>query len=166
MSNHPHIINVKDVEPLTMSKGEKFSFSRRKLSGVTGGKDISCSCFEVPPGKQAFPHHAHLGNEEAFFILSGEGTFRIGNETFPVKSGDYIACPVGEENAHSLLNTGKTPLTYLGISTSNHIDITIYPDSKKCGIVAGADAQKGLMSASFLKLWPDQPNVDYYLGEE
>lgn len=166
MKKHPHIINVKDAEPLTVAKGEKFSFTRHRLSSSAGSKDIGCSWYEIPPGKQAFPHHAHLGNEEAFFILSGEGECRIGNERFAVKSGDYVACPAGEENAHSLVNTGTTPLTYLGISTTNHIDITVYPDSKKYGFVAGADVQKGLMSAKFLKLWKEQDNVDYYLDEE
>jgi uncharacterized cupin superfamily protein len=32
----------------------------------------------VAPGKRAFPFHNHLGNDEMFVILEGEGTFRFG----------------------------------------------------------------------------------------
>ena len=47
----------------------------------------------VPPGKKAWPYHAHHVNEELFIILEGEGMLRIGGAEHPVKVGDVIARP-------------------------------------------------------------------------
>jgi uncharacterized cupin superfamily protein len=83
-------------------------------------------------GKRAFPFHNHRVNEEMFFILEGSGSVRIGAETFPVRSGDVIACPPGgPETAHQIINTGTTELKYLAVSTQEMPEICDYPDSGK-----------------------------------
>lgn len=166
MKKHPHIVNINDLESVTSSHGQKFESKRKRLSAAAGGKELGCSIYEIPPGKQAFPHHAHLGNEESFYIVSGRGECRIGDEKFEVSAGSYVACPAGEENAHSLRNIGAEPLVYLGISTSNETDIMLYPDSKKIAIAGGANMQQGLKTAKYYKVIKDQPSVEYYLDEE
>ena len=43
---------------------------------------------------------------------------RFGAEEFPVRSGDFIACPPAERtSAHQLINTGAVDLRYLAVST-------------------------------------------------
>jgi uncharacterized cupin superfamily protein len=159
------IRNLDEIEAVSTATGEKFALTRKRLAAPTGGKEIGCSWFEVPPGKTAFPHHAHFGNEEAFFILSGKGICRIGDERFEVSAGDYIACPAGEETSHSLQNTGEENLRYLGISTAHGTDVIVYPDSQKIAVIGGADMHKGLKSAPLSKMFKDPVNVDYYLDE-
>lgn len=166
MSKHPQVVNVNDIEAIETKHGQKFAAKRKRLAAASGAQEIGCSWFEVPPGKQAFPHHAHYGNEEAFFVISGEGTCRLGQDSFLIKKGDYVSCPRGEEYAHSITNTGTEPLIYLGISTANSTDIMVYPDSKKIAIAGNANMHAGLKSARLMKLFKDQPNVDYYLDEE
>ena len=58
--------------------------------------------------------HKHDNNEDAYIILSGEGTF-IDNDgkKFQVKAGDTTIARKGQ--AHALLNTGKEPLVFLDI---------------------------------------------------
>jgi len=58
--------------------------------------------------------HKHENNEDAYIILSGEGTF-IDNDgkEFKVKAGDTTIARKGQ--AHALLNTGKAPLVFLDI---------------------------------------------------
>jgi uncharacterized cupin superfamily protein len=163
---HPHIVSLETAPTTTSQHGEKFAANRKRLAAAAGARAIGCSWFEVPPGKQAFPHHAHLGNEEAFYILSGKGEVRLGEERFPVAAGDFIACPPALDTAHSILNTGDVPLTYLGISTASGTDVIVYPDSKKFAAAAGGDVHKGLLAAPFFKLVKDQPSVDYFLDEE
>lgn len=46
-----------------------------------------------PPGKTVCPFHNHRINEEYFFVFEGEGTLRFGSEKFPIRKGDFIACP-------------------------------------------------------------------------
>lgn len=161
-----HIKNLSEIDAVENSHGQSFASSRKRLAAATGAQQIGCSWYEIPPGKKAFPHHYHFGNEEAFYILSGTGEVRLGDQRYTVSAGDYIACPVGPECAHSLKNTGTEPLRYLGISTANATDVMIYPDSQKVAMVGGADMHKGLKSAPFSKLLKDQPSVDYYLDEE
>lgn len=160
------IKNLSEIEASHSSSGTRFASTRKRLSGPAGGKDIGCSWYEIPPGKSAFPHHAHFGNEEAFFILSGQGSCRMGDETFAISAGDYIACPAAAEHAHSLHNSGQDPLVYIGISTAHATDVILYPDSKKLAVIGGADMHKGLKAAALYKMFKDQPDVDYYLDEE
>ena len=58
--------------------------------------------------------HKHETNEDAYIILSGEGTFIDSDgKEFKVKAGDTTIARKGQ--AHALLNTGKEPLVFLDI---------------------------------------------------
>lgn len=164
----PHIKNLSEVKSVDVTYGKKFGGIRKRLAAETGAKELGCSWYELLPGRQAFPHHFHFANEEAFFILSGIGEMRLGNKSYPVSAGDYIACPQGRDSdsAHSLINTGNEPLRYLGISTANATDVMVYPDSQKFAVAGGADMHKGLKAAPFMKILKDQASLDYYLDEE
>lgn len=163
---HTNIRNLNEIESINMIHGKRFGGSRKRLAAESGSKQLGCSWFELPVGRQSFPHHYHFGNEEAFFIISGTGEFRLGDEKYLVSEGDYIACPVGLESAHSITNVGTEPLRYLAFSTAHSTDVVVYPDSKKFAVAGGADMHKGLRSAPFAKVLKDQPSVDYYLDEE
>jgi len=163
---HPQVLNLRDVKPTEFTHGAKFGGTRKRLAATTGSKEIGCSWFEIPPGRQNFPHHYHFGNEEAFFVLSGSGSLRLGDARIPIEAGDYIACPPGSGSAHAIVNTGTEPLRYLGISTAHATDVVVYADSKKFSAVGGADMHKGLKAAPFFKIVKDQPDVDYFLDEE
>ncbi|MDX1444153.1 MAG: cupin domain-containing protein [Gammaproteobacteria bacterium] len=117
--------------PLTDSggNGEKFEFSYRRIGASLGLEKLATSIFSVPPGKRAFPYHAHAEIEEMFLILEGEGTLRHEDVEYPVKAGDLIAAPCGE--AHQLINTSDGELRYLAISTNDRTDVVKYPDSGK-----------------------------------
>jgi uncharacterized cupin superfamily protein len=149
-----------------MKRGNKFGGIRKRLAAETGAKELGCSWYELLPGRQSFPHHFHFGNEEAFFILSGEGTLRLGNEKYLVRTSDYISCPAGADTAHSITNTGSEPLRYLALSTTQPTDVVVYPDSGKFAAFGGADMHKGLKAAAFVRILKDQQSVDYFLDEE
>ena len=147
-----HIVSLKQVPELVEEKGAKFGHRRRRLGHTADGRGLGCSWYELPAGKQAFPHHFHCAMEEAFYILSGEGEFRLGTETHRVTAGDYVACPPGPEGAHSLVNTGTQPLAYLAMSTMPTTDVVVYPDSKKVAFVGGVDPKVGFRSAWVAKI--------------
>jgi uncharacterized cupin superfamily protein len=164
---HPQVVNLSDVAVRTQAHG-KFEFSGKRIWPEAGGKSLACSWYEVPPGKQAFPHHFHSSFEESIFILEGTGVARIGEARVDVGPGDYISYPPGPECAHSLLNSGSVPLRYLSMSTVHSLDIVVYPDSKKIAFASGVDAAKGMRAggAWVSKIIKEQPSVDYYEGEE
>ncbi len=121
----------------------------------------------VPAGKRAFPFHSHRVNEEMFFVLEGEGELRIGEQRFPIRPGDAIACPTGgSESAHQIVNTSASDLKFLAVSTRLSPDIAEYPDSKKFGVLAdfGPDPSGQPRGLRFLGR-PDG-SLDYWDGED
>ncbi len=60
----------------------------------------------VPPGGGP-PHHLHRREDETFYVLEGELTLQIGDETLIACPGTFVNLPIG--NPHSFRNeTGKT----------------------------------------------------------
>lgn len=161
---HPNITHLNEVESRTVEKG-KFAFTGKRLAHPSGAKSLGLGWFEVPSGKTAFPHHYHCANEEGIYILEGHGEARIGTETVKVEANEYIAYPPGPEHAHSLKNTGSTPLRYICISTMVTTEIVGYPDSKKFAGVGNMDPATGAMGAKVRFIIKEQPSVDYYDGE-
>src|SRR5690606_25452124 len=161
-------VNLSSIEPHVESRGDKFGHTRWRLGFEVGAKSLGASYFEIPPGKQAFPHHYHAANEEAVFVIEGKGHVRIGKEEMEIVKGDYISFPVGPDHAHSIRNTSDSVLKLLCISTLQPVDVIGYPDSKKIAAVAAQSMTKGFLSSSgpwVRMLVKEQPNVDYYEGE-
>jgi uncharacterized cupin superfamily protein len=134
-----------------------FVFRRKRLGAAAGGKGIGVSWFEIQPGKKAFPLHYHLANEEAVFVLEGEGILRLGEEEHRIRAGDYVAFPPGPPG-HQIVNRGTAPLRYLALSTLREPEVAVYPDSRKIGVLARSH---GLTSVH-----RQDDAVDYFEGEE
>ena len=64
----------------------------------------------LPLGGATTPHH-HVKTEEIYYILSGQGSMRVGEEIRGVGPGDAIAIPPGA--AHQITNTGADTLKFL-----------------------------------------------------
>lgn len=154
------ITHEDDVEWVSIERGTVFENRRRKLAAAAGGSELGCSLTEVPPGKTAWPFHAHLGNEEAIYVLEGHATLRLGDRQHPLKPGDYVALPARADAAHQVINTSAAVFRYLAISTMNPTDVIAYPDSKKHGIRAGG-TPGGLMAFvptdAAVDSWQDEP---------
>ena len=101
--------------------------------------------------------------DELFFVVSGEGEYRFGDTTVPVRSGDIVAAPAGTQ-AHQLINNGSNDLRYLGISTMGGVDVVEYPDSKKIAVAAGVK-NADFKTATYVGLGRIAP-TDYYDGED
>ncbi len=64
----------------------------------------------LPAGGATTPHH-HNKTQEIYYILSGQGSMRVGRETQPVGPGDAIAIPPGA--SHQIANPGTGVLKFL-----------------------------------------------------
>lgn len=151
--------NLSSIDPVQrLSPGGRFQLQRRNLSQSLGaekddgpwlgGPPFDVEEVTIPAGKANFPFHSHQAVWEFYWILSGEGSARIGDETFSVVAGDFFQCPPG--CPHQL--TAETDLTYAVIANNVQADVGYYPDSDK---------------------WITMPDrtcfreaVDYYDGEE
>lgn len=79
----------------TGAAADVFDARMAQVSSRIGARKLGFNVTAVPPGKAAFPFHSHRANEEIFFVLQGTGVVRIGSETYPIRAGDFIACPPG-----------------------------------------------------------------------
>jgi uncharacterized cupin superfamily protein len=163
---HKHVINVDEVEPQTTTEGARFGFTTRGLGRATDARGIGCSWYEVAPGRAAFPRHWHAANEEALFVLEGEGTLRIGDDQVRVGRGDYVTLPTGPEAAHKLTNTGPGPLRYLCFSTLVPTEIVGYPDSKKIGAAVFDPTSRWAAPPRVRMIVREDAQVGYYEGED
>lgn len=134
---HANVVNADEVEARQLQRG-RHQMRLRAVGRAAGGRNLGATLTELPPGALSFPCHAHCGNEEAIYVLSGSGTARIGDERVPVRAGDWIALPAGLDFAHQMINDGAETLAYLCVSTLSPNDVVYYPDSNKVN-VAGAD---------------------------
>jgi uncharacterized cupin superfamily protein len=131
------IVNIADVPLHAMRDRGKFGGKWGRIGPMIGSPGIGCAVLVVPPGKRAWPFHVHHANHELFVILEGEGDYRFGGDTYPVKAGDVLAAPAGgPEFAHQIVNTGKSDLRYLALSTMTEPEVVEYPDSGKFAVTS------------------------------
>jgi len=71
---------------------------------------LGFSLYELPPGASAFPSNFHCANEEALYVLEGEGTLRLGDKEIALRKGHFVTLPPGVGNAHRLFNSFDKPL--------------------------------------------------------
>jgi uncharacterized cupin superfamily protein len=151
------VMNLDAVEFDDIEDNGRYTSRRGQISGHIGAKKLGYNLTVLPPGKVQCPFHNHHGEEEMFLILEGEGELRFGDQRYPIRKHDVIACPPGgAEVAHQIINTGTTTMRYLALSTLSEVDACEYPDSQKILIVTG-QGDDGLR-----KLFRAESTVDYY----
>ncbi|QCS43106.1 cupin domain-containing protein [Natrinema versiforme] len=114
------------------------AFRRKELSSAVDADDLGCSLYELPAGMRSWPYHYHTANEEAIYVLAGDGQLKAEDGLEPLSAGDYVALPADERGGHRVVNDGEEPLRYLAISTMNEPDITVYPEMEKFGVFVGS----------------------------
>jgi uncharacterized cupin superfamily protein len=157
------VVNIADLPMREQARGDKFVAKLGRAGKALGLTKLGCTLTVVPPGKRAWPFHRHHVIEELFYIVSGEGEQRYGNDAFPVKAGDLVAAPAGGE-AHQLINTGNEDLRYLAISTIGSVDVLEYPDSGKVSMAAGIK-NADFKTATYVGIGRLE-KADYWDGEE
>lgn len=68
--------------------------------------------FTAPPGSPWSTHHIHDATE-AWYVLDGELTFRLGDTVLPAPAGSFVLAPGG--TPHSQVNSGLGSAEYLVI---------------------------------------------------
>ncbi len=69
---------------------------------------VGVNCLEP---NQTQPIHAHTGADKFYFVLTGRGSFTVGDEEMTVESGTVVVAPAGV--THGVRNTGAERLSLL-----------------------------------------------------
>ena len=129
------VVNIGDLPLDRWERGTLYAGADVRIGPMVGVRDLGISYSEVQPGKSGCPFHNHHVEDELSIVLEGEGTYRFGDQSYPIRAGSVIGAPAGgQETAHQIINTGRVPLRYYGISTMSIADVCEYPDSGKFGV--------------------------------
>jgi uncharacterized cupin superfamily protein len=168
MADRPrHVVNHADLEWVTEgSPSGKVRFVRKRLAWAAGGEKLGCSLYRLSPRSRCWPRHAHLENEEAIFVLEGQGTLEMGGERITLSAGDYAALPVGAAHAHRVVNDSDADFVFLCMSTMQAPDVVLYPDSGKVGVFAGSPPGGAPERVVYKKYLDAAAEVPYWRDEE
>ncbi len=157
------VVSLDAVDTMTSGHGDTFAAQLAPIGKTLGLEKLGTMLTVVPPGKRAFPFHVHHANDELFVILAGQGEYRYGDATYPVKAGDVCAAPAADE-AHQLINTGKTELRYLSVSTKLDPEVVEYPDSGKFAAISYGRGNS-FANARLRYVGREDTSLDYWDGE-
>lgn len=82
--------------------GDMFTYL---MTGDESGGTLFTLISRVSPGNGA-PPHLHLYEEEQFYVMDGEFTFWVGDQTIHATAGDFICVP--RQTVHSFRNERDT----------------------------------------------------------
>jgi mannose-6-phosphate isomerase-like protein (cupin superfamily) len=102
-----HVVNVDEVAETGQLEGDHWGGFDKPLTPQ--GASLGLSQSRVPPGRSMCPFHYHMLEDEAFFIISGRGVLRYGEEVRPLRAGDCVYCPAGTRVAHQLASVARGP---------------------------------------------------------
>ena len=151
-------VRSSDVPWEEWSEGSRFGSRYRHLTVAAIGSTykVGFAIEELPPGKQSCPKHYHMHEEEHVFILDGQLTLKLGEESHVMRAGDYVCFPAGQRAGHCMINETDSVCRYIIAGERNPNDVIIYPDTGK--VMVGALGKRQIFDMSARR--------DYWDGED
>jgi quercetin dioxygenase-like cupin family protein len=95
----------KDIAEATVFESEKM-----KKNSLFSSERFFCDVYAFEPG-QSQKGHRHAGSDKLYYVIEGEGDFRVDAETARLGRGAVVYCPAGSE--HGVSNPGPDRLALL-----------------------------------------------------
>ena len=153
------VVNVEDVEDTVYQDGQwGCPFKVLTPSMRERGGSLGVSQNRVRPGNTTCPFHFHMREDEVFFIQSGRGVLRYGDELRVLRPGDTVSCPAGTKIAHQIANPFDEELVYLAIGPYDPHEVCGYPDNGKT-LVRALGTVGFLQAAPYMEGEPDKPTI-------
>jgi mannose-6-phosphate isomerase-like protein (cupin superfamily) len=91
---------------------DRLAFSAEKMRkvGLVDTASLFCDAYCLEPGQQQAGHR-HAVGDKLYFVLSGTGRIRVGDDERDVGPGDLACAPAGED--HGVRNPGPGRLALL-----------------------------------------------------
>jgi quercetin dioxygenase-like cupin family protein len=80
---------------LAAGEGERLEASHRVATIKVGRDELSLIEFELQPGFEGQDPHTHDDHVDSFYVLEGEASFTLGEETVILGAGSFVAAPPG-----------------------------------------------------------------------
>jgi len=144
---------VDDVPVDGYAQGQRFGLRFQALGNFGGGSHVGVEMVVIEPGRQSYPAHFHMLEEEHLLVLEGEATLRLGDASYELSAGSYACFPAGQKAGHALVNNGHAPCRYLIVGERNPNEVVVYTDSGRVGV--------RLLGEGYRK----SATIDYWEGE-
>jgi len=82
----------------------------------------------IAPGADGPPAHAHQGEDDAFYILSGELSFEVAGEALTASPGTFVLVPPGA--VHTFANRTGEPVEMLNVHAPAGFDKRLQADDE------------------------------------
>jgi uncharacterized cupin superfamily protein len=155
-----HVVNVDEVKEDDYTSGDCWGGIDKQLTPsmrAKGGR-LGVNLSRLPPGRTMCPFHFHEREDEVFFILSGRGVLRYGEDVRELRAGDCVSCPAGTKVAHQIANPFGEDLTYLSIGPHDPHEVAVYPDSGKV-MIRSLNQVGVLHKTPYLEAEPVPPKI-------
>jgi mannose-6-phosphate isomerase-like protein (cupin superfamily) len=109
------------VKPIVLRPGEGESLTlfgntlELKAGAAETDGGLCLVDYSAGPGFAGPPPHRHNHTFDMFFVLEGELTMRLDDETVTVPSGSFVLVPPGV--VHTFSNPGESAVRYLSLMT-------------------------------------------------
>jgi quercetin dioxygenase-like cupin family protein len=141
------------MRPYALKAGEGWTYRYDidftvKAGELRPGRGAALIEYTTQKGEEP-PVHTHASEDEIFYVLQGELTFRCGDQTFEVGEGGFIYLPQGIEHGYTIRSDGPVRLLVLTFPPGES------PGSGWGGFVADMEGQGELISRP-----ENQPDFD------
>lgn len=102
------------MRPYALQAGEGWTYRYDinftvKAGELQPGRGVAVIEYTTRKGEEP-PEHTHPTEDELFYVLLGELTFRCGGESFEVGEGGFVYLPQGIEHGYSIRSEGEVRL--------------------------------------------------------
>ena len=109
------------MRPYALKSGEGWTYRYNidftvKAGELNPGRGAAFVEYTTRKGEEP-PDHTHATEDEIFYVLKGELTFRCGDETFDVSEGGFIYLPQGIEHGYTIRSDGPVHLLFVTFPT-------------------------------------------------
>ena len=87
---------------------------------------LNVSVITMAPGREGPESHVHKDEDDVFYVLEGELTFKLPNGDVAAPAGTFVLVPPGVE--HTLANRTATPVRVLNIHAPAGFDRRLLGD--------------------------------------
>jgi len=107
--------------PYSLKAGEGWTYRYGipfmiKAGELRPGRGVAFTEYTTQKGEEP-PDHTHSTEDEIFYVIDGELTFRCGGESFDVSNGGFMYLPQGIEHGYTIRSAGPVRLIVVTFPT-------------------------------------------------
>jgi uncharacterized cupin superfamily protein len=123
----PTIRNLAEL-PLEEGRDGRLAYATRDLRDM-GSDKLVLAQDEMPPDTHNTDLHFHSAREEAWFVRSGSGIARLGEEAHPLRAGSFWLCPENTGVGHRI-EVGAEGMQLVTIGDLIPGDVCVYTEKR------------------------------------